>query len=56
MSELSDPAHDFIGKTIAANSVVLFMKGAGWFRSQPWIVNRRLPREPSLSPIPPDRR
>ncbi len=27
MSELSDPAHDFIGKTIAANSVVLFMKG-----------------------------
>ena len=27
MSELSDPAHDFIGKTIASNSVVLFMKG-----------------------------
>ena len=27
MSELSDPAHYFIGKTIASNSVVLFMKG-----------------------------
>ncbi len=27
MSDDANPAHDFIGKTIAANSVVLFMKG-----------------------------
>jgi monothiol glutaredoxin len=27
MSELANPAHDFIGKTVASNPVVLFMKG-----------------------------
>ncbi len=27
MSELANPTHDFIGKTVASNAVVLFMKG-----------------------------
>lgn len=27
MTDLANPAHDFIGKTVAENPVVLFMKG-----------------------------
>ena len=27
MTDIANPAHDFIGQTIAANNVVLFMKG-----------------------------
>jgi len=27
MSDLANPVHDFIGKTVAENAVVLFMKG-----------------------------
>ena len=27
MTNIANPAHDFIGQTIAANNVVLFMKG-----------------------------
>lgn len=27
MSDLANPVHDFIGKTVAENPVVLFMKG-----------------------------